>query len=89
VLTPRLLHGTTFQQLPREVRWHFVGHLQSNKCKQLLSVENLWMVETIDSANLAKKLGLAATSCNRPEPLRVMIQINASEEECESLIPDP
>lgn len=45
---------------PQDVRWHFIGHLQSNKVKALLSaVPNLAVVETVDSEKLAKKLDRA------------------------------
>jgi uncharacterized pyridoxal phosphate-containing UPF0001 family protein len=37
-------------QLPADIQWHFVGHLQSNKAKALVSgVPNLYMVESVDS----------------------------------------
>eukprot|EP01126_Amoeba_proteus_P034213 TRINITY_DN3398_c0_g1_i6.p1 TRINITY_DN3398_c0_g1~~TRINITY_DN3398_c0_g1_i6.p1 ORF type:complete len:114 (+),score=23.14 TRINITY_DN3398_c0_g1_i6:92-433(+) len=35
-------------QLPDDIRWHFVGHLQSNKANKLCSVKNLAIVETVD-----------------------------------------
>jgi pyridoxal phosphate enzyme (YggS family) len=42
--------------LPRSVRWHFIGGLQSNKAAQLArDVDNLWAVESVDSV---KKAGL-------------------------------
>ncbi|KEF63199.1 YggS family pyridoxal phosphate enzyme [Exophiala aquamarina CBS 119918] len=42
--------------LPRSVRWHFIGGLQSNKAAQLArEVDNLWAVESVDSV---KKAGL-------------------------------
>lgn len=43
--------------LPRSIRWHFIGGLQSNKCKQLASeVPNLWAVESVDSVKKANEL---------------------------------
>jgi uncharacterized pyridoxal phosphate-containing UPF0001 family protein len=37
-------------QLPADIQWHFVEHLQSNKAKVLVSgVPNLYMVEGVDS----------------------------------------
>lgn len=40
--------------LPADISWHFIGHLQSNKVKQLLAgVPNLGMVETVDSSKVA------------------------------------
>ena len=44
-------------QLPNDISWHFIGHLQSNKIKKLLtSVPNLAMIETVDTVKLAGKL---------------------------------
>ena len=34
--------------LPSDIKWHFIGNLQSNKVKQVL-LPNLYMIETIDS----------------------------------------
>ena len=40
--------------LPRTVKWHFIGGLQSNKCAQLArEVDSLWAVESVDSAKTA------------------------------------
>lgn len=40
--------------LPADIRWHFIGHLQSNKVKPLLeAVSNLAMVETVDSTKVS------------------------------------
>ncbi|KAL0687940.1 hypothetical protein Bca4012_087617 [Brassica carinata] len=36
-------------QLPEDIKWHFIGNLQSNKVKPLLTgVPNLVMVESVD-----------------------------------------
>eukprot|EP00898_Chlorokybus_atmophyticus_P008227 jgi/Chlat1/8405/Chrsp80S07839 len=68
-------------QMPRDVRWHFIGHLQSNKAKQLLtSVPNLAMVETVDRMKIANSLNSACTAAGRP-CLDVMVQVNTSGEE--------
>jgi PLP dependent protein len=34
--------------MPKDVRWHFIGHLQSNKIPKLMSV-NLFSIHTVDS----------------------------------------
>lgn len=41
------------------LRWHFIGHLQSNKCKQLVKAPGLAMVESVDSTKLATELNKA------------------------------
>lgn len=43
--------------LPKDIRWHFVGHLQRNKVRGLLgAVPNVEVVESVDTAKLADKL---------------------------------
>jgi len=67
--------------MPEDVRWHFIGHLQSNKVSALLKgVPSLAMLETVDSEKLARKLDGAVETLGRP-PLGVMIQVNTSGEE--------
>ncbi len=74
--------------LPREIRWHFIGALQTNKCKPLAEqVPNLWCVESVDTGKKADQLekGRAALCEKEKEcegvPLRVFIQVNTSGEE--------
>lgn len=62
-----------------EIKWHFIGNLQSSKCKQIASLPNLFMVETIDSAEIACKLNKAWGKRNS-SPLNIMIQVNTSNE---------
>eukprot|EP01012_Entosiphon_sulcatum_P038064 TRINITY_DN4913_c0_g1_i1.p1 TRINITY_DN4913_c0_g1~~TRINITY_DN4913_c0_g1_i1.p1 ORF type:complete len:263 (+),score=48.73 TRINITY_DN4913_c0_g1_i1:121-909(+) len=72
-------------QLPRDIQWHFIGHLQSNKAKSLVcEVPNLACVETVDSDRLAAKLNEAAEAANRESPLNVMLQVNTSGEDTKS-----
>ena len=38
------------EQLPKDINWHFIGHLQSSKANKLIrDVSNLFLIETIDS----------------------------------------
>ena len=70
-----------YPALPSDIRWHFIGHLQSNKCKDVARVPGMWCVETVDSLRLALKLDRACEAAGRPEPLGVMIQVNTSTSE--------
>uniref|UniRef100_A0A453GMR9 Pyridoxal phosphate homeostasis protein n=4 Tax=Triticinae TaxID=1648030 RepID=A0A453GMR9_AEGTS len=79
---------TKAPQLPEDIRWHFVGHLQSNKVKSLVAaVPNLDMVEGVGNEKIANHLDRAVVSLGR-EPLKVMVQVNTSGEESKSGI-DP
>ncbi|KAJ2499631.1 hypothetical protein GGH96_003388 [Coemansia sp. RSA 1972] len=67
--------------LPSDINWHFIGRLQSNKCKALAAIPNLWAVETIDSAEKARKLNDAWASAGNQGQLGVFVQVNTSNEE--------
>ncbi|KAH7342022.1 hypothetical protein B0J17DRAFT_649130 [Rhizoctonia solani] len=69
--------------LPESIRWHFIGALQSNKCKKVAGVPNLYCLHTLDSIKKADALQKALPS-TRKEPLKVMIQINTSGEDSKS-----
>ncbi|XP_020114385.1 proline synthase co-transcribed bacterial homolog protein-like [Ananas comosus] len=71
-------------QLPADIEWHFIGHLQSNKVKSLLAgVPNLDMVESVDDEKIANHLDRAVASLGR-KPLKVLVQVNTSGEESKS-----
>ena len=73
--------------LPPEIRWHFIGGLQSNKCKQLArDCPNLWAVESVDSLKKAKELerGRSEANADAATPLRIFIQVNTSGEASKS-----
>ena len=41
----------------KDIEWHFIGHLQTNKVKKLLTnSHNLFMIESVDSIKLADEL---------------------------------
>ncbi|KAL9933157.1 hypothetical protein V8E36_007875 [Tilletia maclaganii] len=73
--------------LPQELKWHFVGGLQSNKAKLLAGMPNLYLLETLDSVKAVNHLERALsadTAPKREEPLRVYIQVNTSREDTKS-----
>lgn len=75
-------------QLPDDILWHFIGHLQSNKVKPLLSeknaaVPNLAMVEGVDNDKIANNLDRVVSGIRR-QPLKVLVQVNTSGEASKS-----
>eukprot|EP00600_Ochromonadales_sp_CCMP1393_P010479 CAMPEP_0175004794 /NCGR_PEP_ID=MMETSP0005-20121125/4958_1 /TAXON_ID=420556 /ORGANISM="Ochromonas sp., Strain CCMP1393" /LENGTH=272 /DNA_ID=CAMNT_0016259973 /DNA_START=129 /DNA_END=947 /DNA_ORIENTATION=- len=71
--------------LPKDISWHFIGHLQSSKAAKLVKeVENLAVLETVDSTKLANKLNNACMSAERAEPLHVFLQVDTSGEATKS-----
>ncbi|KAF1824080.1 alanine racemase family protein [Dissoconium aciculare CBS 342.82] len=75
--------------LPRTIRWHMIGALQTNKCKALAeSVPNLFCVASVDSAKKADALNKGRKACLEPDDsdrrLRILVQVNTSGEESKS-----
>ncbi|PON41201.1 Proline synthase co-transcribed protein [Parasponia andersonii] len=71
-------------QLPEDIEWHFVGHLQSNKVKSLLAgVPNISVVEGVHNEKVANHLDNAVSSLGR-NPLKVLVQVNTSGEASKS-----
>lgn len=79
--------------LPRGIKWHFIGGLQSNKCASLArDVRGLWAVESVDTEKKAKLLdkgwgerGITSLSAEeQQQKLRVYVQVNTSGEEAKS-----
>lgn len=69
---------TKAPELPDDIQWTFVGHLQSNKCNILLQVPNLKRISTVDRVELATKLEQHCQRLNRN--IEVMVQVNATGE---------
>lgn len=66
----------------KDIKWHFIGHLQSNKVNKVLSIPNIHMIETVDSSKLADQLNKSWQKFGLPDSkLNVMIQINTSNEQ--------
>ncbi|XP_063401101.1 pyridoxal phosphate homeostasis protein-like isoform X2 [Mytilus trossulus] len=69
------------QAICREIKWHFIGHVQTNKAKNLAAIPNLYMCETVHSEKLAKKLNKELEKAGKTEKLKVLVQVNTSREE--------
>ncbi len=62
-----------------DLDWHFIGHLQRNKVKYLMRMENCKMIESIDSLRLAREINKRARKNERKIP--VLIEINIAGDE--------
>lgn len=58
------------------VLWHFIGHLQTNKVRQI--VDKVDMIETLDSLRLAEEINKRCAAINKVMP--VLVEINSAEE---------
>lgn len=61
---------------PVAVRWELIGHLQSNKARQAVSLFD--RIQSVDSVKLAEKLNTLAGELGRKLP--ILIQVNAGED---------
>lgn len=68
--------AAVFPEIGRAVKWHFIGHLQKNKVKQ--AVEIFDMIETVDSASLAREIGKRSDAAGKVT--QVLIEINSGRE---------
>ncbi|KAG8953036.1 hypothetical protein FRC04_002982 [Tulasnella sp. 424] len=69
--------------LPKDIRWHFIGGLQSNKCKPLAAIPNIYAIQTVDSGKKATALNKSLPA-ERETPLNIYIQVNTSGEDQKS-----
>ncbi|XP_076384626.1 pyridoxal phosphate homeostasis protein isoform X2 [Megalopta genalis] len=69
-----------------DIHWHFIGHLQRNKVNKLLSVPNLYVIETVDNEKLSSALDASWPKFRKQDELKlkVMVQVNTSKEEGKS-----
>jgi pyridoxal phosphate enzyme (YggS family) len=62
-----------------DLRWHFVGQLQRNKCKSVVRYASV--VHSVDSLRLADALADAAVKAGRPEPIGALVQVSLDDDE--------
>lgn len=65
-----------FKVIGHKVKWHMIGHLQSNKAKKAAEIFD--MIETVDSLKLAKAIDRACK--NKGKIMLALIEINSGEE---------
>ena len=61
---------------PGNLRWHMIGHLQSNKCRD--AVELFKMIQSVDSLSLAQEINTRAEQAARTLP--VLLEVNVAGE---------
>jgi len=66
-----------WQELPKDIEWHFIGHLQSNKVKQLVPFVSL--IHGVESLRLLSAINKESEKCNRIVP--VLLEFHIAREE--------
>ncbi len=79
------------EALPKDIEWHFIGHLQSNKIKYIAPFISL--IHSVDSYKLLTEIDHQAEKCGRVIPCLLQIHIATeetkfgfSEEECTEML---
>lgn len=68
------------KQLPEDIRWHFIGHLQTNKVKQIVPFVSL--IHGVDSLHLLEVISDEAVRAGRVVP--VLLEVHIGQEETKS-----
>lgn len=61
--------------LPQDIKWHMIGHLQTNKVKELVK-RNIYLIETVDSIKLAKEINKEAIKNNKVVNILIEVKIS-------------
>ena len=65
-----------YDKLPKDIKWHMIGHLQTNKIKKVIPIISL--IHSVDSLKLLKKINNEAIKINKV--ISCLLQINISNE---------
>lgn len=68
--------ATKHESLPKDIKWHMVGHLQRNKVKYIAPFVHL--IHSVDSVKLLKAIDKEGKKCDRS--IRCLLQVHIAEE---------
>ena len=66
-----------YEELPKDIRWHLIGHLQTNKVKYI--VDKVYMIHSVDSVKLAREIEKEAAKKN--VNVNILVQVNVANED--------
>ena len=66
-----------YEALPKDIRWHFIGHLQTNKVKHI--VPFVHMIHSVDSVRLLETINREAEKISRR--VKVLLEVHVAKEE--------
>ena len=66
-----------YEQLPKTLHWHLIGHLQRNKVKYI--VDKVDLIHSVDSMRLAEEISKEAEK--KQTDVKVLIEVNVAQEE--------
>jgi uncharacterized pyridoxal phosphate-containing UPF0001 family protein len=65
------------EELPKDIEWHFIGHLQTNKVKYIAPY--ISMIDAVDTVKLMKEINKQAARHNRV--IDILLELHIAEEE--------
>jgi len=68
---------TKYELLPKDIKWHLIGHLQTNKVKYIAPFVH--MIHSVDSLKVLKEINKQAKKHNRS--IGILFQVHIAEEE--------
>ncbi len=66
-----------YEQLPKDIRWHMIGHLQRNKVKYI--VGKVFLIHSVDSLKLAEEISREAVK--KETTVNILVEVNVAGEE--------
>ena len=69
--------ASKYEEMPKDIRWHMIGHLQRNKVKQV--IDKACLIHSVDSYRLAEEINNQAKKKNIVVP--ILVEVNIAEEE--------
>lgn len=69
-----------YDTLPKDIQWHFIGHLQTNKVKYIAPY--ISMIETVDSLRLLREIEKQGEKCDRV--INILLELHLAQEETKS-----
>ena len=67
------------EELPQDIEWHMIGHLQRNKVKYLVG-NHVALIHSVDSYRLAEEINIQAKKKNVIVP--ILVEVNIADEKC-------
>lgn len=65
-----------YEEMPKDIRWHFIGHLQTNKIRQIVPFVHL--IQGVDSLHLLEEISKEAQKIGKV--VNVLIEFHVAEE---------
>lgn len=66
-----------YEAMPKDIRWHMIGHLQRNKVKYI--VDKVYLIHSVDSLRLAEEISKEAGKKN--VCVNILVEVNVANEE--------